>query len=131
MTLSLELLEEQVKQCVKVFTSYCIYSESSVLVNVTIFSNPAPGQPSVTVSSTTATTIALSWSVPTGSVVVSYEVMWEREGIRSNTTITDGSTSYTIRGLEAEANYTITVTASNGAGSTVSDPVTGTTGRAG
>ena len=56
---------------------------------------------------------------------------WEREGIRSYTTITDGSTSYTIRGLEAEANYTITVVASNGAGSAVSDPVTGTTGKAG
>ena len=56
---------------------------------------------------------------------------WEREIIRRSTTITDGSTSYTIRGLEPEANYTITVAASNGAGSAVSDPVTGTTGRAG
>ena len=85
----------------------------------------------MTVSSTTATTISLSWSVPSGSVVESYEVTWEREGIRSSTTITDGSTSYNITGLEAEANYTITVAASNGAGSAVSDPVTGTTGRAG
>ena len=88
----------------------------------------------MTVSSTTANTISLSWSVPSGSVVHSYEVKWEREGSNSSitsTTITDGSTSYTIRGLEAEANYTITVAASNGAGSAVSDPVTGTTGRAG
>ena len=85
----------------------------------------------MTVSSTTATTIYLSWSVPSGSVVESYEVTWEREIIRRSTTITDGSTSYTIRGLEPEANYTITVAASNGAGSAVSDPVTGTTGRAG
>ena len=117
--------------CVKVFTSYCIDGVSSVLVNVTIFSNPAPGQPSVTVSSTTATTISLSWSVPNGSVVDKYEVTWEREGIRSSTTITDGSTSYNITGLEAEANYTITVAASNRTGSAVSDPVSGTTGRAG
>ena len=51
---------------------------------------------------------------------------WER-----GTTIIDGSTSYTIRELEAEANYTITVAASNGAGSAVSDPVTGATGKAG
>ena len=65
---------------------------------------------------------------------------WEKEGSKSNTTITDGSTrytitdgstSYTIKGLEADTNYTITVTASNGAGSAVSDPVTGTTGKAG
>ena len=88
----------------------------------------------MTVSSTTANTISLSWSVPSGSVVHSYEVKWEREGSNSSitsTTIADGSTSYTITGLEAETNYTITVAASNGAGSAVSDPVTGTTGRAG
>ena len=94
-------------------------------------SDPPPGQPSITVGSTTATAISLSWNVSSGSVVESYEVTWEREGIRSSTTITDGSTSYTIRGLEPEANYMITVAASNGAGSAVSDPVTGTTGRAG
>ena len=58
-------------------------------------------------------------------------MMWEREGIRCSTNITDGSTSYTITGLEAEANYMITVEASNKAGSAVSDPITGTTGRAG
>ena len=92
----------------------------------TFSSHPAPGQPRVTVISSTATTISLSWSVPNGSVVESYEVTWER-----GTIIIDGSTSYTIRELEAEANYTITVAASNGAGSAVSDPVTGTTGKAG
>ena len=85
----------------------------------------------MTVSSTTANTISLSWSVPSGSVVHSYEVKWEGDGNRGSTTITDGSTSYTITALEAETNYTITVAASNGAGSAVSDPVTGTTGRAG
>ena len=46
-------------------------------------------------------------------------------------TIGDGSTNYTITGVEAEANYTITVAASNGVGKAVSDPVTGTTTRAG
>ena len=56
---------------------------------------------------------------------------WEREGIRSSTTIINGSTNYTIRGLEPEANYTITVAARNGAGSAVSDRVTVNTGRAG
>ena len=58
-------------------------------------------------------------------------MIWERKGSRSNTTITDGSTSYTIRRLETEANYMITVAASNVAGSAVSDPVTVTTGTAG
>jgi len=69
----------------------------------TLYSDPPSGQPSVTVSSTTATTISLSWSVPSGSVVDNYEVMWMGGGIRSSTTITDGSTSYTITGLEEDS----------------------------
>ena len=97
-----------------------------------------PGQPSVTASSTTATTISLFWSIPNGSVVDSYEVMWERdtsgdcpdedEGIA---TITDGSTSYTITGLEEDSSYTITVTTTNAVGSAASDSLTGMTGEAG
>ena len=75
-------------------------------------------------SSTTATTISLSWNVPSGSVVDSYEVMWETD---SSATITDGSTSYTITGLNKNSNYTITVTATNAAGSAASEPVTGRT----
>ena len=96
------------------------------------------GKLSVIVSSTTATTISLSWSVPSGSVVDSYEVMWERDTsgecpdeYEGSATITDGSTSYTITGLEEDSNYTITVTATNPAGSAASDPVTGMTGEAG
>ena len=103
-----------------------------------ISSDPAPGQPSVTVNSTTATTISLSWSVPSGSVVYSYEVVWERDTSgecpdedEGSATITDGSTSYTITLLEEDSSYTITVNATNAAGSAVSDPVTGMTGEAG
>ena len=61
-------------------------------------------------------------------------VMWQRdtsgecpdEDIGS-TTITDGSTSYNITGLEEDSSYTITVTASNAAGSAMDDPVNVTT----
>jgi len=74
------------------------------------------------VGSTTATTISLSWSVPSGSVVDSYEVMWEGDSIANTTTITDGSTSYTITGLEEDSSYTVTVTATNAAGSIASCP---------
>ena len=95
-----------------------------------IFSDPPPGQPSVTVNSTAATTISLSWSVPSGSVVDSYEVVWERDTSgecpdedEGSATITDGSTSYTITGLEEDSNYTITVTATNAVESAISDPV--------
>ena len=65
-------------------------------------------------------------------------MMWQRdtsgecpdEDIDS-TTITNGSLSYTITGLEEDSSYTITVTASNAAGNAVSDPVTGITGETG
>ena len=98
-----------------------------------------PGQPSVRVVSTTATSISLSWSVPRGSVVDSYVVMWERDTSagecpdedEGSTTISSGSTSHTVRGIEENSTYTIMVTASNVAGSTVSDSVSGVTGEAG
>ena len=43
----------------------------------------------------------------------------------NTTTILDGSTSFTIAGLQEGNNYTINVTATNTAGSAVSEPVTG------
>ena len=93
--------------------------------------------PVVTVNSMAATSISLSWT-SAGSVVDSYEVMWERDTSgecpdedEGSATIADGSISYNITELEEDSNYTITVTATNAAGSAVSDPVTGVTGEAG
>ena len=99
---------------------------------------PAPGQASVIgVTLITATSISLSWSVPSGSVVTSSEVMWrvfssgggsgstseaeDDEGSGTSGSIT--STSYTIQELESGTNYSITVTVANAAGSTVSHPI--------
>ena len=45
----------------------------------------------------------------------------------SSTIITDGSTSYTISGLQEVSSYTVNVTATNTSGSAVSEPVTGRT----
>ena len=100
---------------------------------------PVPGQPSVTVDSTTATTISLSWSVPSGSVVDSYEVMWQRDTSgycpdedEGSMSITDGSTSYIITGRQEDSSYSITATATNAAGSSsASNAVTATTREAG
>jgi len=98
---------------------------------------PTVQAPVVTVGSTTATTISLSWT-SAGSVVNSYEVMWERDTSgecpdedEGSATIIGGSISYTITGLEEDSNYTITVNATSAAGSTVSEPVTGMIGEAG
>ena len=66
--------------------------------------------------------------------------MWETDDIggcsgdsdMDSTNITDGSTSYDIMGLEEDSSYTITVTASNSAGSSaVSNTVTAMTLEAG
>ena len=89
-----------------------------------------PGQPSVSVGTTTATSISLSLSVPTGSEVDSYEVMWSTNECpddvdEGSATITE--TSYTIDGLRGNTSYTITVSATNSAGTSPSDSVTGET----
>ena len=45
--------------------------------NTYIFlSVPVPGQPRINVTSISSTSISLSWSVLSGSVVTSYEMMW-------------------------------------------------------
>ena len=111
----------------------------AVFISIRVFINAifTVGAPEVTVNSTTATTISLSWT-SAGSVVDSYEVTWERntsgecpDENNGSTTITDGSTSYTITGLEEDSSYTIAVKATNAVGSAVSDPITGMTGEAG
>ena len=63
---------------------------------------------------------------------------WEENGSKKchkvdkgSTKSISGSTKYTITGLEEDSNYTITVTATNAAGSSVSVSVTGMTGEAG
>ena len=92
---------------------------------------PAPGQPSIIVTSITSTSISLSWSVPSGSVVTSYEVMW-RALSRGDEANDDGgsgtsgsitSTSYTIQELESNTIYSVSVTVTNIAGTTVSQPI--------
>ena len=89
-------------------------------------------------NSTTATTISLSWT-SAGSVVDSYEVMWQRDTSgdcpdedEGSMSITDGSTSLTLMGRQEDSSYSITVIATNAAGSSaVSNAVTAVTGEAG
>ena len=115
---------------------------------------PAPGQPHITTISTTSTSISLSWSVPSDSVVTSYEVVWQEissaidDDDGSGTTGSTGGgpttvsgdgesgtsgsitdTSYTIEELESTTLYTVRVTVTNAAGSIESQPITTTTGK--
>ena len=131
---SLHLRSEEVEVDIVICTCRhsCIQTKLNLL-NKHCCSQTVPGQPSISVDSTTATTISLSWSVPSGSVVDSYEVMWQRDTSgdcpdedEGSMSITDGSTSYMITGLEEDSSYSITVIA---VGS--SAPVTAVTGEAG
>ena len=98
-----------------------------------------PGRPNIGVEFTTATSISLSWSVPNGSVVVTYKVMWQRntsgecpDEDEGSISLTDGFNNYEIVGLEEDSSYSITVTASNAAGSSeVNNTVTAMTLEAG
>ena len=98
-----------------------------------------PGQPTVSLISITSTTISLFLSNTSGSVVTEYLIKWQSDTSigcsdedQDSTTITDGSTIYTISGLQEDSSYTITVTASNTAGSSeVNNSVTALTEEAG
>ena len=85
-----------------------------------------------------ATSISLSWT-SAGSEVDSYEVLWQRDTSgecpdedEGSISLTGGSTSYDIVGLEEDSSYSFIVTAHNIAGSSaVSNTVTSTTLEAG
>ena len=91
----------------------------------------------VSASAISTTSISLFWT-EASTLVESYEIVWMTADIggcsggsdMDSTTITGGSTSYVIRGLEEDSSYTITVTASNSAGSS-EDTVTAVTLEAG
>ena len=119
----------------KLYLALCID-----VLHSTVLCTPVsvPGMPTAVVSSTTESTIHLTWRVPRGSVVDSYEVKWERDTSGEcpdedvgNATITHGLTSLNIGQLEESSTYNITVIANNIAGSVVSDPIIGMTRKTG
>ena len=97
-----------------------------------LFLCPVPGRPSITTINPSNSSISLSWSVPDGSVVTGYTVIWtsgECPGgvLSSSLTNTGNYTNHTITGLRGGTTYTITVTVTNPAGSTSSNTMTGET----
>ena len=92
-----------------------------------------PGVPVLTLSSTATTSITLSVD-PTDSVVETYAVRWTSEmcSITEETMDREGSSdTITITGLEEGISYTITVIASNSAGSGDSTTIPATTDETG
>ena len=125
-------------QCIPIIIihiPHCVKTVSDSLSLHLHPSVPLPVEPSVSVVSITATSISLSWRVPTDQRVTSSEVMWQTSSSSGPTTRaesegTSGSitdTSYTIEGLESNTTYIITVTVTNVAGSTTSPPLNITT----
>ena len=87
-----------------------------------------PSYTHVTVGTSTATSISLSWT-SAGSEVDSYKVMWTSDECpddvdMGSSTITE--TSYIMEGLREGTSYTITISISS-AGTPSSDSVTGET----
>ena len=138
MGISLHLRSEEVE--VDIVISTCRYSSIKTklnLLNKHCCSQTVPGQQTLIVDYSTATTISLSWT-SAGSVVDSYEVVWQRDTSgdcpdedEDSMSITDGSTSYMITGLEEDSSYTITVEAMNSIGMATSNTATGMTQEAG
>ena len=105
--------------------SHSVREKQAMCVNLKFFliQVPAPGQVIVSVSSITATSISLSWSVASGRVA-SLEVVWRPtdRGTESTSGSLPGNT-YTIHHLDSSTIYTVTVRATNVAGTTDSTPI--------
>ena len=91
--------------------------------NITVLA--VPGEPDVGVTNIEATSISLFWSVPSGTVVTSYKIEWERDTSadcpvpHQNSSIIYSSFTtahYDVVGLEEGSVYTFRVIAYNKAG---------------
>ena len=121
---SQHLFSDALTQNVTLSEIYTLSIDRFTIMYALVFSVPVPGQPTISVIVITPTSISISWIISSGSVVDSYEVMWQRDTSgecsdedEGSTTITGSSTSYDIMGLAGISSYTITVTATNVAGS--------------
>ena len=89
-----------------------------------------PGAPELTLSSATGDSLTVSWTVPSGTVVERYELLWSIEGSQQPIVVRDSVSSsthsYTVPrlGVYENVTVTITVTAVNAVGSNGSSPLT-------
>ena len=81
------------------------------------------------VTSISVTSITISWNTPNGSVVTHSQVVWSvTSGIEGTSGNLTETSNYTIEQLDSNTIYNITVTVSNIAGSTNSQPIIVSTG---
>ena len=87
--------------------------------------------PFLSVNCTSTTSILISWTAHTLRTVL-HEVVWQTSGEclsgdHGSMTITDGSNTFSIFDVQENCGYSITVTATNTAGSTHSNTITAMT----
>ena len=99
------------------------------MTTIIIIISAVPGQPSIEQSFTMANSVSLSWRVPTGSVVISYDVEWSSGTwcpggkVEASLTLPGDSTSHVTSDLTPGTWCNISVTAGNSAGTSASEKV--------
>ena len=88
----------------------------------------APPRPQVRVHSSTSTSISILWSVPAGSAVGDYQVVWGLRGEEKFATVSRLESTYTITPLEPGSIHRLSVAATNAAGSNGSSIILAHTG---
>ena len=90
-----------------------------------------PGAPEITLESASGDSLTVSWSVPSGTVVEMYELMWIIEGpqlqpVEIRNTVSSSTHRYSVPVLNMYENVTVvmTVTSVNAVGSSSSSPLT-------
>ena len=104
---------------------FCVI-QCSILFFESLYTCIVPGVPELTLTSTTSDSISFSWTVPSGSVVERYELMWEIRGQQQailQDTVSNTTHSFTIARLKDYDNATvqIMVTAVNEVGTAKSN----------
>ena len=89
----------------------------------------APGAPEITLESASGDSLIISWSVPSGTVVEMYELMWVIGGPQPTeirNTVSSSTHRYSVPMLDMYENVTVvmTVTSVNAVGSNSSVPLT-------
>ena len=122
---------------ITIIESIAVLPDIHLLTIMSVSIDQVPGQPTLVTHFTTATIIFIYWTVTNGSDMDSYEVKWQRalsecsDVDEGSVSITAGFTNLTLTGRQEDSSYSITITATNAAGSAVSNTVTVVTKKAG
>ena len=111
-------------------TCYGMYKTVRMHDMVILWCSGPPSPPAMLSTSPQSTAITLTWSQPPGDMVDSYQILYSFTirgcGEVGGDNVSTSSREYTLTGLEENSDFTINITAMNGAGSS---PPANTTAR--